>query len=173
MFNKEKTTSLDNNQFIIVYDKLTKPIAKSLFNYPYGKYTCVLWSKNDYLGNEAKLKNTNKVLFFDEDLIKENLLTSCNKIDLNESVILSVQGSAAGMFINPDANITPFGDLFKENWGKLILGLIASGLIGSSLLLWFLSFDKKKRARFKILLDTVQDFKDSDTFKRFMNGTIY
>lgn len=168
MFEKEKKT-LESNQFIIVYDKLTKPLAKYLFNELSGIYSCVLWSKNDYLGNEAKIKNTNKILFFDEQLIKENLSVEYRKVELNKSVIIAIQGPVAGMYINPSIDLTT--EVFKDNWGKMIIGMIACGLIGASLLYWYLSFNKKKINRFKILLDAVKEFKDSLVLKEFMNGT--
>lgn len=67
---------LPSEQFCIVYDKLTLPMAKSLYNRAKEKgYTCVTWSESQYKMQEPALQNcetANKVLFLSRKLVKEN-----------------------------------------------------------------------------------------------------
>lgn len=67
---------LPSEQFCIVYDKLTLPMAKSLYNRVKEKgYTCVTWSEAQYKNQEPSLENcetANKMLFLSRKLVKEN-----------------------------------------------------------------------------------------------------
>lgn len=158
----------ESNQLVLVYDKLTKPVAKYLFNELVGTYSCVLWSKKDYLGNEAKLKNTNKVLFFDESLIKENLVNANKKVKLNEAVLLEMQGSVAGMYVNWILGHKLGDNIFQDYWNQQSV----ISLVAPSFITWLLTLDENKRARLRLLLDTAKEFKNSQVLKDFMNGTI-
>ena len=143
MFNSENTEKIITNKFVIVYDKLTKPIAKYISNEFANKYKIVLWNKKDYKHNEARLTNGNRVLFFDEDLIKENASIP------NELL-----------------------DTIKKNWGKMILTAIATGLIGVTLATTFLTFNNKKKLRYSILMNAAQQLCKDDNIiiKSFLNG---
>ena len=156
MFEQDPKTS---KQLIIVYDKLSKPIAKNLFNTLAGKFDIVLWSKKVFLDNEAKLKNSNKVLLFDEDLIEENLSSATNKQVVSENALFIVQGNISALTINPDIYTTMPKEEIKINW-RLFIPYLSL----------FYILDIKKKIRFKILFDAAKDFQKT-CLQEFMNGT--
>ena len=76
MFDFNNIEIKGNNQrlvpekFVIIYDKLTKPVAISLRNSMNGKYTCAVWDKKTYDANEAKLSSQNYLLILSEEQVE-------------------------------------------------------------------------------------------------------
>lgn len=173
MFNSENTEKIITNKFVIVYDKLTKPIAKYISNEFANKYKIVLWNKKDYKHNEARLTNGNRVLFFDEDLIKENIISKQNQKSITDYAIFVSHGNNAALYIKENASIpNELLDTIKKNWGKMILTAIATGLIGVTLATTFLTFNNKKKLRYSILMNAAQQLCKDDNIiiKSFLNG---
>lgn len=167
MFNSENTEKKITNEFVIVYDKLTKPIAKYISNEFANKYKIVLWNKKDYKHNEARLTNGNRVLFFDEDLIKENINSKQNQKIIADYAIFVSHGNNAALYIKENTSIPDeILNTIKKTWGKMILTAIATGLIGVTLL----TFNNKKKLRYTILMKAAEQLcKDDNIIKSFLN----
>lgn len=156
--NQNEGLSIDKLQFIIVYDKVAKPAAKSLYNTVSGKYVCTTWSTGTYKHKEDSLTNKNKVLFLDDSLIEENLCSpSIVSSHITDCVYLIQQNNACGLKLDSE-KVAVLGDMYKENWGKFIAGLVAAGLIGVGVMSIFMYLSKKKKMRLKLLLDAVASF---------------
>lgn len=170
MFNSENTKK-NTNEFVIVYDKLTKPIAKYISNEFANKYKIVLWNKKVYKHNEAKLTNVNRVLFFDEDLIKENIHSKQNQKIIADYAIFVSHGNNAALYIKENTSI-PDLNTIKKTWVKMILTGIETGLIGVTLLYTtFLTFNIKKMLRYTILMKAAEQLCKDDNIiiKSFLN----
>ncbi|MEE0990532.1 MAG: hypothetical protein UIC45_04365 [Paludibacteraceae bacterium] len=173
MFNSNNTENLITNKFIIVYDKLTKPIAKYISNEFADKYKIVLWNKKDYRHNEARLINRNRVLFFDEDLIKENIISKQNQKSIADYAVFASHGNNAALYIKENSSIpNELLDTIKKNWRKMILMAIATRLIGVALATTFLTLNNKKKLRYSILMNAAQQLCKDDNIiiKSFLNG---
>lgn len=173
MFNNQNTENFITNKFVIVYDKLTKPIAKYISNEFADKHKIVLWNKKDYRHNEARLTNSNRVLFFDEDLIKENIISKQNQKNIADYAVFASHGNNAALYIKENTSIpNEFLDTIKKNWGKMILTAIATGLIGVTLATTFLTFNNKKKLRYSILMNAAKQLCKDDNIiiKSFLNG---
>lgn len=161
------------NKFIIVYDKLTKPIAKYISNEFADKYKIVLWNKKEYLHNEAKTTNSNRILFLNEDLIKENIISNQNQKTVADYALFVSHGNNAALHIKPKASIpNEYLNFVKDNWGKMILTALATGLIGLTVVTTFLTFNNKKKLRYSILMNAAQLLCKDDNIiiKSFLNG---
>ena len=101
--SEEKIKSL---QFIVVYDKISKPAAMSLYNKVNKKYKSIAWSEKEYKANEVKCTNHNKRLFLVDSIIDENLQdpTIVPKTIL-EGAILKTQGPMAGIKIENEGKL--------------------------------------------------------------------
>lgn len=166
MFNSENTKK-NTNEFVIVYDKLTKPIAKYISNEFANKYKIVLWNKKVYKHNEAKLTNGNRVLFFDEDLIKENIHSKQNQKIIADYAIFVSHGNNAALYIKENTSIPDeIINTIKKTWVKMILTDIAT--IGVTL---FLTFNIKKMLRYTILMKAAEQLCKDDNIiiKSFLN----
>jgi hypothetical protein len=51
-----------------------------------------------------------------------------------------------------------YRQLFKEDWGKFVLGLVTGGLVGSAILGVILTTFKNKRAKFYLLMKAIDEF---------------
>lgn len=167
--NNNYTEEFIEGKFIIVYDKLTKPIAKYISNEFADKYKIVLWNKKEYSCNEAKITNRNRILFFDEDLIKENIISNQNQKTIADYALFVSHGNNAALYIKPKASIpNEYLNFVKDNWRKIILTALATGLIGLTV---FLIYDNKEKLRYSILMNAAQLLcKDDNIIKSFING---
>lgn len=165
MFDSNKKT--DNSQLAIVYNDETKKIANYLFNKLSGAIKCVLWTTKDYEDNEPKLTSTNKILVYDEDLIKTLLpypeKENITNLDCGAKFIQ--QGSRAGLVVN-----ISYTSVFKDIYNKNKYFWTASEIIPS--VYEFFKLKKEKRELvFKdatdeimknLLLDFIKGKKESD-----------
>ena len=122
-----------DHQFIIVYDnknKFNKKIAKGLFNKVCKDYIACVLSAKQYLNSEASITNENRIVFFSEKLIEENLSTlSPKEIAICDGVILKIQGNVVGFVIDPKYELDTLGKEIKKKWPKFVASLIIGGYI--------------------------------------------
>lgn len=163
-----KEETIKNYQFIIVYDKVSKPAAMSLYNKVEKKYKCAAWSKETYASNEVKLTNMNKRLFLVDSLIEENLQDpSIEPQTLVKGVILKMQGPMAGILIEesfldellnqPFKEWRSFLDSkAKETWGAISFYISSPVFWG-----WFLvsKWKRTNRARLATLFLATEAFR--------------
>lgn len=168
---------MEDVQFVIAYDKFTKSAAISLKNQISGQYRCVVWGKKDFLDNEPRFVNTNRLILFNEDLIKENL---ANPMLIKHSIVPGidylVEGRTMGIVFNEDTAPKKLSDILKENWGKYtaaIVGpvLLVGGVPGATLICYLLTLNKKKKIKFKSYMDAA-DKLAKDIIKNFMDGKL-
>ena len=164
-FGSHSSSGRIDYQFIVVYDKFCKPVAKSILN-----QACELsihstaWSPEQYLYNEPRLNNDNHVLFLSEKLLEENLSNPSLKAHpLLESAKYKTQGNAVGIYVEDCSYAEAanrLGDSLKEDWLMQVGVLIGGGLIGGSLFAAFRYYSKKRKAKLYLL------FKAADKFTR-------
>lgn len=167
-----------NYKFIVICNKFTEPIAQSIYNRAIGKgITSTVWDEKIYNAQKAKLTNANYLLLLNDTLIKTNLadpmLVGQN---LFPGVMYKKQGHQLGIFIDKNQNPIKAADLFasiaKEDWGKIVLTLIASGIVGvSTILAPILYFNKKKRAKFYLYMKAIDKF-DKEFLEKFVNDEL-
>lgn len=165
-----------DSQFIICYSRLTKPMAKSLLQSVPKDKKCVLWSKNDYNANEARLSNANKLFLLNEDIIMENLANpNLEPIKYSEGILIKQENSTIGMYVDPDAELLSFKNQFKESWKKYVSGIVLPVLLvggvpvaGLTTFLFFLS--DKKKVKFRLLFDAINKFIKEGDVEKFIRG---
>ena len=86
-------------RFIIIYDKVSHPIALSLRNsITEEKESCVVWTKKTYDQNESKLTNHNLLVLLNEKMIKEHLANPTLKtVNFSDGVILKHERNTMGI----------------------------------------------------------------------------
>lgn len=164
MIGRQSTDNkIDLNEidFIIVYEKLTKPAANSLANQLSGKHKCVIWDKKHFLTEEQRLTNRNNIIFLNEDLVKENFANP----NLHSNEIVSGmdyihEGKRIGIVYNETTSPKQLSDILKENWGKYATGIIGpialiGGTPGAVIIAWLLTISQKKKIKFKLYMDAV------------------
>lgn len=163
-------------KIIIVYDKLTKPIALSMKN-SINKHSCAIWSEKHYKDNEPKLTNYN------------NLILLCDKItDLNlanpklkhkkyiDGIDLIVEGKTLGLKYNSETcNSTP-KEILKKNWGKYLAGVfgpivLIGGIPLAIIIPSYMFISEKKRIKVKLLFDAKEKFMN-ESLENFLNGEL-
>lgn len=175
--NSTHNTSLERVQekYIICYDKFTKPMALSLRNTLKKESSCVIWSKNDYESNEAKLTNRNNLIILNEDLIEKNLANpSLKPINFSKGVLLKHESNTVGIYIDNNADLGSFKDAFSESWKKYLTGVVIPiltiGGIPVAIITTMIMFaNDKKKVKFKLLFDAVNKLK-GDTISKLLNG---
>ena len=174
-----KEETIKNLQFIIVYDKVSKPAAISLYNKVEKDFRCAAWSKDTYESNEVKLTNKNKRLFLVDSLIEENLQDpSIQPQNIVDGVILKVQGPMAGILIEdsfldelldqPYKEWRSFLDSkAKETWGAISFYISSPVFWG-----WFLisKWKRRNRARLATLFLATEAFRKKLGLKEFMQS---
>lgn len=174
-----KEETIKSLQFIIVYDKVSKKAAMSLYNKVADKYKCAAWSKDIYESNEAKLTNKNKRLFLVDSLIEENLQDPIIKPqNIIDGVILKVQGPMAGIIIEqsfldellskPIKEWSSFLDSkAKEKWET-----ISFVILGPIAWTWALVSEWKRinKARLATLFLATEVFRKKGGLDVFMNA---
>ena len=159
-----KEDTIKNLQFIIVYDKVSKPAAKSLFQRVFKTYRCAVWSKEIYESNEAKCTNKNKILFLVDSLIEVNLQDPViEPHELIDGVILKIQGPVAGIYIEKS---------FIEGKANEKLGTISYVLSFPMLWGWHLitKWNAEKKARNDTLFIAIDIFLKKEMLDEFMNA---
>lgn len=176
MFNNSNNqTEKIDYKFIVVYDSFTEPIAQSLSNRAVEKnITSTTWDENEYKHNKASITNFNYLVILSKKIINKNWADPILKQnEIIQGVLYKKQGHQIGLYIDKNVNVIKtadlLGQLFKEDWGKFVLALVAGGLVGSAILGALLRTLKIKRAKFylqwkaidefdkKLMLDFVQD----------------
>lgn len=162
-------------EFVIAYDKFTKPAAISLKNQLSTAHKCVVWSKKDYLDHESSYTNKNHIIIFNEDLIKENLANpSLSHHEIIPGIDYIKEGNAIGIVFNEASSPKKLKDILKENWGKYSIGIIAplalvGGIPGALVISWLLTLSQKKKIKFKLYMDAV-DRLATGTLNGILNG---
>lgn len=166
-----------DKSFIIVYERFTEPIAQSLYNRAIEKgITCTAWSEKEYIANKVRLTNKNFILLLNSDLIKKNLADPILEYrEIVKGVLYKKQGHQIGIFLDKNQNPIKAADLlagvFKENWGKAVITLIAAGLAGVSVLSTVLYISKSKRAKFYLYMKAIDKF-DKDLLNQYIQDEL-
>ena len=161
-------------EFVICYDKFTKPMAVSLWNALGRKEgKCVIWNKKTYIDNEPKLSNWNKIVLLNEELIKTNLANpNLKEKDFSKGVLIKHEGNTLGIYINPNFKYEPFLTTFGMPWNhyiKIILPeLILLGPINILIKYLLLLRNEKKRVKTKLLFDAINKLK-GETIEKFLS----
>lgn len=173
-----KEETIKSLQFIIVYDRVSKKAAMSLYNKVAKDYKCAAWNKDIYDSNEAKLTNKNKRLFLVDSLIEENLQDpTIQPQNIVDGVILKVQGPMAGIIIEqsfldellskPIKEWNSFLDKkAKEKWEN-----IKFVISGPFIWTWALVSEWKRinKARLATLFLATEAFRKKGGLDEFMN----
>ena len=154
-------------QFIVVYEKSTKAIAKSLHNQAVGQQIkSTTWGKKEYLDQESRLTNYNHMVFLSESLVKENLANP--KLEAKEiipGVLYKHEGNSIGLYLDSKADFVEtakkVGESLKEDWLYEVGALIAGGLIGVGVFSIFRFFSKKKKAQIYLAFRGIDRFSES------------
>lgn len=172
MFDTQKT----NNRFIVVYDKLTEPIAQSIANRAIVKgIESTTWSKKEYLAQKPRLTNNNYVLLLDESIMQINLADPTLEIrEIIPGVQYKLQGHQLGLFVDKESD--DFKTLCKDkNLGKTLLqflgSAIAAGLIGVAICAFIKDLNNKKKAKFYLLMKAIDEFEKEDMLK-YVSGKL-
>lgn len=150
----------------IVYDKSTKQQALSLsHNLTSKNYKCSAWKEKNYKDSENSLTNINRVLFFSQTLIEENIsLDMAEKRELCKGATLVSIGNMHGIIVDPSVEVEK--NFVGRNWWKYLITLVATGLIGSAILTVFLLVkDPIKKAKIKLYFEAVKYLIDEDHIK--------
>lgn len=156
MFDSNK--KLENRQLVIVCNDETKKIAYYLYNKLSGTIDCVVWTTKDYKENVPKIKNTNKILMYDEDLIEELLpyQEKENITNLNCGAKFIRQGSRAGLVV--DESFIRAKYLMEKDNTSIIkkIKLLMDPLYSIYKLYEFKKFEKdKKKSILKVATDEI------------------
>lgn len=179
------TTKIDY-KFIVVYDKLTEPIAQSISNRAIAKdIKSTTWSKKEYLGNKPSLTNNNYLLLLDKSIIKVNLADPTLKSrEIIPGVLYKHQGHQLGLFVDNDTIDDGFQNLFTTKGWKdmtltkmvlMYLGIavagVAGGLLGIGTLTYILNQNRKEQKRFCLLMEALDTF-EKDYLQKFVQGEL-
>ncbi len=150
MFDSNK--KIENRQLVIVFNDETEKIANYLYNKLSGTIDCVLWTTKVYKENVPKIKNTNKILMYDEDLIEELLpyQEKENITNLNCGAKFIQQGSRAGLVVDESFIRTKY---LRE---KSILSIMMNEMIPFSIYERY-DFKKFKNDKKKSILKVATD----------------
>lgn len=177
MFNNNPSQNEKiDSQFIICYSKLTKPIAVSLRNSIPKDKKSVIWSKEVYYQNEARLTSANKLLLLHEDLISENLANP-NIVPHTylDGVFIKQENATIGFYVDPKTELTSFKSQFKESWKKYVSGMVlpvvlVGGIPVASLVTFLFFLSDKKKVKFRLLFDAINKFVKDGGIEKFLKG---
>jgi hypothetical protein len=127
MFDSNK--KIENRQLVIVFNDETEKIANYLYNKLSGTIDCVLWTTKVYKENVPKIKNTNKILMYDEDLIEELLpyQEKENITNLNCGAKFIQQGSRAGLVVDESFMRTEYS--WRKGFPSMVLSTMMKKMI--------------------------------------------
>lgn len=151
-------------QFIVVYDKKTKPAAKSLHNQAVNnKVKSTTWSKKEFLDQESRLTNYNHIVLLSETLIKENLgHPDLKSHPVIEGVTYKIQGHTIALQLEDSVDYVKLakdlGNTLKEDWYKVAGAVIATGLIGAGIYTTFKMYTKTQKAKIYLLYRGIDKF---------------
>lgn len=178
MIGKQTTDSKINMsevQFVIVYEKFTKPAAISLSNQLSKKFKCAIWDKKHFLAQETGLTNRNNIILLNEDLIKENLANpSLRSYEIVPGMDYIREGNRIGIIFNETTSPKKLSDILKENWGKYAVGIVTpialiGGVPGAVIIAWLMTINQKKKIKFKLYMDAV-DVLAKSKLQEIING---
>lgn len=184
MFGFNDTSTKENNQrpvqeqFVIIYDKLTKPVAISLRNSIISKYTCAVWDKKYYDSNEAKLTSKNYLIILNEELVIQNLANPrLKQIKYINGIVMLVEGNTLGLKYDSDSSPKKLNDILKGSWNMYLHGALAPILIFGgiplfvALLSTYLLISDNKKIRLKLFFDAADKLKE-ESLELFLNGKL-
>ncbi len=178
MFSKNsQQSSCIEEQFIIVYDKLTKRIAVSLRNRLRDNYTCAIWNKNNYYDNECRLSNKNFLILLNEELVTENLANPrLNPVDCVQGIKRIVEGNTLGLKYDSDSAPRKLSDILKESWKKYLITtlgpiILVGGVPGAIIITSWLLVSERKKIKIKLFFDAIEKLVD-ELLDDFLNGKL-
>lgn len=186
MFDFDNTSAKGNNQrtveekFVVVYDKLTKPVAISLRNSLDSKYTCTIWDKKTYIANEMKLSSQNYLIILNEELIVQNLANpNLKPIKYINGIVMLVEGNTLGLKFDPSTSPKKL----NGNWYTYLESVVAPMLmipkipiaipsvIVASLLAQLYLKPIKEKIKLKLFFDAIDKLK-KESLELFLNGKL-
>ena len=163
-FSQNQNQPKIDYQFIVVYDKKSKPFAKSLHNQAVNnKVKSTTWSKQEFLAQESRLTNYNHIVLLSDSLIKENLGNPKLKSNpIIEGVSYKIEGNTIGLQLDDSVDYIQLakdlGNTLKEDWYKVAGALIAAGFIGAGVYTTFRIFTKKQKAKIYLTFRGIDKF---------------
>lgn len=106
MYQKEKqrTTTIIEEQFIVVYDKWNESLAIHISGEAANLgITTATWNKKHYLDNKNRLTNKNKILLLSGALIQTELRLAPPKI-LSDGVLCKTHGNRASLYLEENCD---------------------------------------------------------------------
>lgn len=169
-----ENTERIKEKFIIIYDKLTKPIALSLRNsISKEKESCVVWTEDVYNRNECKLTNRNLLVILNEKMIKDHLANPAIKtVHFSDGVILKHEGNTMGIMVDP--TVECINILRKRKKIPLYVGLakyfiwLLIPYVGVGIY-WGKFLHDEKKAKILLLFEAVEKLK-TETIEKFLRG---
>lgn len=152
-------------RFIIIYDKVSHPIALSLRNsITEEKESCVVWTKKTYDQNESKLTNHNLLVLLNEKMIKEHLANPIIKtIHFSDGVILKHERNTMGIMVDPELDYNKYAKLINNSWRDYVV------LLGGLIPLVDKKINERDKIKTKLLFDAAEKLK-AETIERFLSG---
>lgn len=162
-------------EFIVCYDKFTKPMAVSLRStIGREKGKCVIWDKKTYMDNEHKLSSWNKTVLLNEELVRTNLANPELKgTKFSEGILLKHEGNTLGLYIDPEYEFLSFKQAFSESWKKylkcMVLPVLLVGGVPGATIATLLSFrSDKNKVKWRLFFDAVNKLK-GETIRRILS----
>lgn len=155
-------------RFIIIYDKVSHPIALSLRNsITEEKESCVVWTKKTYDQNESKLTNHNLLVLLNEKMIKEHLANPTLKtVNYSDGVILKHERNTMGIMVDPSLDYRKYMKRINSSWKDYVIRLPLSwpGLVYKLL-------SDKNKIKTILLFDAAEKLK-AETIEKFLRGEL-
>lgn len=179
-FAKEGNQSSIQEKFIVIYDKLTKPVAISLRNSINDKYACAIWDKKCYEGNEAKLTSQNHLIFLNEELVDSNLANPrLKQVKYINGIIMIVEGNSLGFKYDPISSPGKLTDILVGSWENYLLRKLIPvfplfptlPVLLQPFLAAYLLISEKNKIKLKLFFDAIDKFK-KESLELFLNGKL-
>ena len=173
--NQENHMNISELQYVIVYDKFTKPAAISLKNKLSKDARCISWSKKDFQAAESSITNKTNIIFLNEDLIKENLANpNLTNVQIIPGIDYKKEGNVLGLLYNEDTSPIALSDILKGNWVKYVMStlgpiIFVGGIPGAAIISFFLTRNEKNKIKIKLYMDAVEKL-SSTLLKKLYNG---
>ena len=168
--NQENHMNISELQYVIVYDKFTKPAAISLKNKLSKDARCISWSKKDFQAAESSITNKTNIIFLNEDLIKENLANpNLTNVQIIPGIDYKKEGNVLGLLYNEDTSPIVLSDILKGNWKKYVMSTLGPIMFGAAIISFFLTRNEKNKIKIKLYMDAVEKL-SSTLLKKLYNG---
>ena len=137
---------------------------------------CVIWSKKEYLANEARLTSANCFLLLHEDIISRNLANpAIEPVTFSDGVLIKQENKTVGIYIDPDTEFLSFKNQFTESWKKYVTGmvlpvLLVGGIPVAGILTFLFFLSDKKRVKFRLLFDAINKFIKDGEIEKLLKG---